>query len=342
MGQSTAGNFFLNKECFPTEQGFNACTERCSVATSIICGKKVKIIDMPGFHEFSFTENHFKELSRALTLAKDGIHAFAFVMRYGQFTKACKEAIQLLHMFTDGLSFVFILLTHAKREGVTTAETAEYIEQCLTSNHCTPGLRTLMEDVENRVIMLEAVDHIAENYHQQKCNELIMMVEKIHKRNGDKVYTNTMLQHAAMVYEYAKQQQSKTVGEIMKSLESNSQKIEELKQQMNDTAIIADNKAAVEVISKDITVLQKHNEDLQKKLEQINDEQYLVQLTSKILLEVMSSSNCKGSLLEIVGTALKGVVGAGIGIISGQRAASVGAGLGAVATFIRNKYCNQQ
>ena len=352
MGKSTAGNFFLNMESFPTEEGFNSCTKQCSVDTSIICGKKVKIIDTPGFFdEFSSTESNFKELSRALTLAKDGIHAFAFVMRYGRFTKSCKEAIQQLQLLTGVVPFVFILLTHAKRKGVTTAETAEYIEQCLTSNHCALVLRTLMEDVENRVIMLEAVDHIAENYHQQKCNELLMMVEKIHKRNRDKVYTNAMLKHAAEVYEYVKHQQREEIQAIMKSLELNSQKIEQLKQQMNDTAITADNKAAVEVISKDITVLQKQNKDLEKRLEQIKDEQYLVQLTNKILKEEMSSSNFKGSFLDFVSsvsiTTVGGLVGVGIGLLGGPRAAGIGAGIGAViggatATLIRDKNCNQQ
>lgn len=118
---------------------------------------------------------------------------------------------------------------------MTTTETTEYIERCLTSNHCAPGLRTLMEVVESRVIMLEAVDYIAEDYHEQKCNELLMMVEKIHKSNKNKVYTNIMLQHAAEVYEHIKQQQREKVQAIMESLESNSQNIEELKQQINDT-----------------------------------------------------------------------------------------------------------
>ena len=53
--------------------------------------------------------------------------------------------------------------------------------------------------------MLEAVDYITENYHQQKCNELVMM---IHKRNGDKVYTNAMLKHAAEVCKTAAKRRS--------------------------------------------------------------------------------------------------------------------------------------
>ena len=171
-GKSTAGNFFLSQEAFPTEEGFNSCTKECSASISRICDKKVRIIDTSSFFdEFESNEKNLRELSRALTFAKDGIHAFAFVMSYGRFTKACREGIQQLQQLKGIQPFVFILLTHAKRNGVTTTATAEYIEQCLTSHCCAPGLRTIMEIVGNRVIMLEAVDFISRSYHQQKSDD---------------------------------------------------------------------------------------------------------------------------------------------------------------------------
>ena len=329
--------------------GFNGCTAECSSSTSTIHGKKVKIIDTPGFFdEFTTTEGNFKELTRALTLAKDGIHAIAFVMRYDCFTKMCREDIEQLQLLKGVQPFVFVLLTHTKKNGITTAATAEYIKECLTSNRCSPGLRSLMEVVENRVIMLEAVDFIAENYHEQKCNELLMMVENIHKRNGNKVYTNVMLQHAAEVYEQVKQKQREEIQAIMKSLESNSQKIEQLKKQINDSTVGASNKAAAE---KEIDALEKENNDLKKRLEEIDNEQYLVQLTNAILEEKLSKWNFTGSLVEFLGSVglatLGGVVGGAIGMLAGPKhiptGAAMGAGMGGVvSTMIRDKMCSQQ
>ena len=345
MGKSTAGNFFLKEECFPTAEGFNSCTEECSVGTSIACGKKVKIIDTPGFFDgLTSTDGNFKELSRVLTFAKDGIHAVALVLGYGHFTKVCEEALQQLQLLTGVLPFVFVIMTHAKRNGVTTTATAEFIEQFLTSSRCSPGFRTLIELVENRVIMLEAVDHIAENYYQQKCNELLMMVEKIHKRNENKVYTDRMLQYAAEVYETVKRQQKEETQAIMKSLELNSQKIEQLKQQINNTT---NDKAAVEKISKEITVLQKKNEDLAKGLEQISGEQYLVQLTNERLREKMPKGSYKGSFVGFVSAFAGGIAGGAIGMLGGAKAATVGAGIGAgmggaAAKVITDKDCIQQ
>jgi len=135
-------------------------------------------------------------------------------MRYGRFTKAHGEAIRQLQMLKGVQPFVFVLLTNARKNGITATETAKYIEECLTSNRCAPGLRSLIAMVENRVIMLEAVDFIAKNYHEQKCEEFIAMIENVHKRNENKVYTNVMLQHAAEVYERAKQKQKEEIEKL--------------------------------------------------------------------------------------------------------------------------------
>ena len=263
-------------------------------------------------------------------------------MRYGRFTKECKEAIQQLQLLKGVQPFVFVLLTHTKKNGITTTATAEYIEQCLTSNRCAPGLRTLMGVVENRMVMLEAVDFISEDYHEQKCIELLMMIEKIHKANN-KMYTNVMLQHAAEVYERVKQDQRKEIQATMKSLESNSQKIVQLKQQANDSA---DNKKAVEKIEEEITALQKENESLEKRLEVISDEQYLVQLTNNALEKEMSKGFLKGSFVDFLGSislaTAGGILGAAAGSMAGARFAPAGAAIGAGIGGAISKNCNQQ
>ena len=253
-------------------------------------------------------------------------------MRYGRFTKAHKEAIQQLQMLKGIQPFIFVLLTHAKKNGITTTATAEYIGQCLTSNRCALGLRTLIEVAENRVVMLEAVDFISADYHEEKCNEILMMIEKIHKANN-RVYTDSMLQYAAEVYEKVKQQQREEIQATLKSLETNDLKIVQLKQQINDTTMNTDNKEALEKINEEIVALQKENESLRKRLEEVSNEQYLVQLTNEILQTQMSSGNLKGSFLDFLGTvsltAVGGVVGGAAGLMFGPRLAKAGAAMGA-------------
>ena len=74
--------------------------------------------------------------------------------------------------------------------------------------------------------------------------------------------------------------------------QSNSQKIEELATTIHYNKC----KVAAERTDREIAALQKQNEDFEKSLEQINDEQYLVQLTNKILEKKMPKDHYKGSL----------------------------------------------
>ena len=345
-GKSTAGNFLLKKEAFLTEDGLISCTEECSASISMICGKKVRIIDTPGFFdEFTSTEENLKELSRVLTFAKDGIHAFAFVMRYGRFTKACKEGIQQLQQLKGVQPFVFILLTNSKKNGITTTATDKYIEQCLTSNRCAPGLRTLMEIVEKRVVMLEAVDFISESYHEEKCNEFLMMIEKVHQRNGNRMYTTVMFQHAAKVYEQVKQKQREEIQAIMKSLESVSQKLAGLNRQINDTTLSTNDKVK---IIEEIAALQEKKMDLESKLEENSGEQYIVNNTNKILMEEMARVKYKGGFAGYLNSAsmaaVGGIVGALVGSLGGAKSAEFGAtlgvGIGTAAGTVIDQ-CNQ-
>ena len=150
------------------------------------------------------------------------------------------------------------------------------------------------------------------------------------------------------MYEYAKQQQREEVEAIVKLLESNSLKIEGLQVY---TIINATNKVAAESAGREIAALKKQNKDLEKSFEHINDEQYLVQLTNKILEKKIPKDHYKGSLLNFVNTVtfttVGSIAGGAIGMLGGARTAVVGAGLGAgiggaAAKKVRETNCNQQ
>ena len=342
-GKSTAGNFFLDKKAFTSKGGVLRGSKACSASTATIRGKTIKIIDTPGFFDgFKSTEDNFNELSRVLTLAKDGIHAVAFVM--GRYTTSCEEAIKQLLLFKGVQPFVFVLLTHAENEGINKDATKNYIEECLSSPDCPPGFRHLMEMVENRVIMLESIGFIASDYHEQKCQELVSMIENVLIINDNRMYTNVMLQHAALVYEKAKFQQEAEIQEITESLASNTEKIKALNEQVDDDMVTAKS----EEIDDEIAVLEEENETLKKRLEEIKDEQYLELLTKRILKDEMIKSNITGKnmldfarlfgayiTISAIGTPIAAapfaVIGGGIGAVAGSVIPGMGTGAGAVA-----------
>ena len=172
------------------------------------------------------------------------------------------------------------MLTNTRKNGITTEATAEYIEQCLASDRCAPGLKDLMKMIENRVVMLEAVDFISESYHEEKCRELLMMIERVHQTNGNNVYTNALLQHATEVYEQINLKQRQEIQAIVTSLKSNSQKVAGLKQQANAITISVNDK---EKIYKEIAALLEKNAKLEGELEEICDSNDLHRLPLKSL-----------------------------------------------------------
>lgn len=201
VGKSTAGNFFLKKKAFQHKSRLIGVTKKSLAAISTICDKTVKIIDTPGLLDgFTPTEDNCKEISRALTFARDGIHAVAFVMSNIRYDEKCYKAIETLLSF-DGLKpFLFILLTHAENEGVNQTETDKYIEETLSDEKCPPGLTYIMQIAKKRVIMVESYNQL-EDYYAQKSEEFITTIENIHKANGYNIYTNIILHQTAILYE---------------------------------------------------------------------------------------------------------------------------------------------
>ena len=335
-GKSSAGNFFLNKKAFLSQKGLLAGTDECNAGISTICGKTVKIIDTPGFFDgFKSTEENFKELSRALTLAKDGFHALAFVMSFNRFIVTHTEALNQILNFKGIKPHLFLLLTHTEREGITKEAADKYIKECLSSPKCPQGLKVLLHEVDNRVIMLESVVPVDQNYQKLKSKQLIEMAESIFNSNKKKSYNNKVLRYAATAYEYARKHQAEKIENITSEIKTNSEKIEELEKQNNNSIKSPVNKTAKN-LSNEITELQKKNKDLENELEDVKSEKYLQAMTSDYLKKIMKDSNIKAKdfsdfmrlfALHIGVSAVATPVGAGV---MGAAGAIVGGGIGAV------------
>ena len=336
-GKSAAANFLFNKEVFESEDGLNRVTEKCVTSISTIFEKNVKVIDTPGFFDgFTSTEDDIRELSRFSTYAKDGLHAVVFVMSCKRFTEGCEKAVQRILYFEGVAPFVFVLLTHAKRNGITKGAAYEYIKKTLSSPNCAPGLKKLMHLVDNRVVMIESVDAVGEEYQKQKSKEFVAMIESIHKTNGNKIYINDMLFSAAQLYEKAakpKQGEEATQTEVL--LKSNAKKILILKRQANDTTY---NKETMKI---QIASLMEEKENLENQLENIKSKQYLEQLTINMLYRELKKKAVTG--MDIVGlvasifgggAVVSGLFGAVGGILGGLIGSVIpGIGTSVVATY---------
>ncbi|XP_065887198.1 uncharacterized protein [Dysidea avara] len=108
-----------------------------------------------------------------------------------------------LEHFGELWPYIFILFTKANALGDDDGTQRYKVQEFLQNPRCPDSLKLLMRRVDGQYIMLESVQPMSGNYHQDKCYELIRMVEEIFARTG-KVYTNVLFDHALQVYEKAK------------------------------------------------------------------------------------------------------------------------------------------
>jgi len=85
MGKSSACNFLFGEDKFEVDDGLLAVATRSDTHDTVLNGKKVQIIDTPGFCEADIGgEESFTELSKAIIYAKFGVHAIALVINMSQ------------------------------------------------------------------------------------------------------------------------------------------------------------------------------------------------------------------------------------------------------------------
>uniref|UniRef100_A0A673FX30 AIG1-type G domain-containing protein n=1 Tax=Sinocyclocheilus rhinocerous TaxID=307959 RepID=A0A673FX30_9TELE len=102
-GKSSAGNTILGKNVFSTKASANSVTDKCVSAAGMLDGRKITVIDTPGFFDTDRDEEEIKsEIVKALTHCAPGINAFVMVLKVGRYTRQENEVVQkILNTFKD-------------------------------------------------------------------------------------------------------------------------------------------------------------------------------------------------------------------------------------------------
>jgi len=144
------------------------------------------------------------ELANAIMLARKGVHAIGLVLSAeGRFTGAEATMLKELEHFGELWPYIFILFTKASSLAADDGTQRYKVQEFLQNPRCPDSLKLLMRRVDGRYIMLESIKPMSGNYYEDKCYELIRMVEGIFSKTG-KVYTNVLFDHALQLYEKAK------------------------------------------------------------------------------------------------------------------------------------------
>lgn len=186
-GKSSSGNTILREKVFGVSNGPNAETTSCISKENKIDGKKLKLIDTPGFYDSERPETELKEeLVKCIVQCSPGVHAFLLVLRAERYSEQEKELIKKITdtFGEDVLKHTVILFTRGDQlnKNQTIKQFVEESEQ----------LKDLAQKCGGRY-------HVIDNKHWKSRNtaevrKLLSTIDKMVCDNGGHFYTNEILQ----------------------------------------------------------------------------------------------------------------------------------------------------
>ncbi|XP_035248875.1 GTPase IMAP family member 4-like [Anguilla anguilla] len=202
-GKSSTGNTILREKLFTTSCYGNSDTATCKAATKTVDGRKITVIDTPGYFCTECPDEELKpEIVKSITECSPGPHAFLIVLAVGRQTPEEKKTVEeILKTFgEEALEYAVVLFTHGDQldDNVT-------IQQFVDKNSY---LKTLVQKCGNRfhVIDNKCWNNPTEGPDDERSNaaqikKLMNTIDQMVERNGGKHYTNAMLQAVAQAIE---------------------------------------------------------------------------------------------------------------------------------------------
>ncbi|XP_054881202.1 GTPase IMAP family member 7-like [Poeciliopsis prolifica] len=194
-GKSHLANTILGEEVFTSYHSPNAGTGRCESETRTVNGRRLTLIDTPGFFDTDKSEEELKpEIMRCLTECAPGPHVFLILLRVDRFTKQEQQVItKICDLFSeDALKYAMIVFTHGEQ-----LQKGMKIEEFVSKNK---NLSNLVKKCGGRC-------HVFDNKHwsgdgqddyrnnQVQLEAFLQTVDKMMVEKNGSYYTNDVLQH---------------------------------------------------------------------------------------------------------------------------------------------------
>nr|XP_057905895.1 GTPase IMAP family member 7-like isoform X2 [Doryrhamphus excisus]XP_057905896.1 GTPase IMAP family member 7-like isoform X2 [Doryrhamphus excisus] len=186
-GRSSSGNTILGRSAFRVEVSPCSVTTRCVEQTGTVSGRRVSVIDTPGFfHTHLSAQEVVTEVGRCVALSPPGPHVILVTLQPGRFTQEEKDGLEWIKAtFGPGAAtFTMVLFTWGDQLR------GKRVEDCLAENDelsaylgsCRGGFHVL--DNSTTTASSPQVEH------------LLMKIDKIVADNGGGCYSGDMLQEA--------------------------------------------------------------------------------------------------------------------------------------------------
>ncbi|XP_030287740.1 GTPase IMAP family member 7-like [Sparus aurata] len=213
-GKSSLANTIFGEDEFKIYHTLSSGTTKCQANTRSVNGRRITLIDTPGFFDTHRSEEELKpEMVRCITECAPGPHAFLIVLKVERFTEHEQEVIKKIqeNFSEDALKYAVIVFTHGDQlpEG-------ETIENFVSQNK---NLRDLVEKcggrchvVDNRYWKHNEEDDYRSNRFQ--VEELLNTLDKMTEANQGRCYTNEMLQAVKRAVEREEEHVRQSAGNL--------------------------------------------------------------------------------------------------------------------------------
>ena len=234
-GKSSLCNFLsCSSTAFETGCGFASTTTKSAAAIINMQGKRVKLIDTPGFcDDYATEEEHMEEFSEAVVLASKGVNAIGLVINAKErYTSNEKSTIDQMSQFQELWPYMFILFTHARSLGVSEEDQHKQLQSNFKESRCPESLKDLMQKVNNRYILVESIkpSDDPENYYQRKTKEIETMMISIYEANGFQLYTNELFNKAKAVLDKLMKETGEAKAELKMTRSTTDENIKKRKE----------------------------------------------------------------------------------------------------------------
>ncbi|KAK5618916.1 hypothetical protein CRENBAI_008488 [Crenichthys baileyi] len=209
-GKSHLGNTILGEDVFPLYHSPNSGTYACQSETRTVRGRRLTLIDTPGFFDTGKTEEKLMpEIMGCLTECAPGPHVFLIVLKVDKFTKHEQQLITKIceHFSEHALNYAVIVFTHGGQlqERMTIEE---FVSQNTDLSNLVRKCGSRCHVFDNKHWNGEEKDHYRSN--QVQLEAFLQTLDKMMVETNGSYYTNDVLQHV----EEKIQKQEKQIREV--------------------------------------------------------------------------------------------------------------------------------
>ncbi|KAI9522162.1 hypothetical protein NQZ68_038798 [Dissostichus eleginoides] len=194
VGKSSAANAIFGEEVFNINDTANSETSKCQAENKSVGGRKITLIDTPGFFDTNTPAQGLKsEIIRCIIECAPEPHAFLILLKVEKFTEQEQAVISAIDQYfsEEVFKYATVLFTHGDqlKKGQTVEE---YFHQNQLASDLLKKCGGRCHVIDNKYWKNNQQEEYRSNQFQVK--ELLKTIDKMVKANKGSCYTNEMLQ----------------------------------------------------------------------------------------------------------------------------------------------------